>query len=469
MATLKHIGRALISKATPESAVGNEQPADLTLLWNLATDVVQLGKGYISAYTKLTPLSSDPSANVTPAAGEVIEFIQHRDMSRNRQPLRNRHFEQTGIINPKSPCGVRIVKETASFGRTETHLLNAAAMAPQEMFHYTLKTRAKGDIVDLYNGTKSSASGKVVDYTSPDFTTLGITNVIAQRDMILSNLAQRFNRMNNPAGNFHVAVCLGTANVTGSTLISGLAVGDRVIIGYQLNGVADYLTISQSIKDALVFAATDPTVSPAVTAANSAVNIGAMRIVPYHIQGTNPAPAVPVSGLQGATQRASRIMFVCLDAVRPYYEERHNFKTGMELGLTEGFVDYLATQFKMTSALDSVGDSNKVRLAYREQQYREFSEGAGRRYDAMHVEYPSELVEGGYYDQFTITWCDNPTGNTGLVAQHHKSLAIFVPNATLGDATNNRNYTGVAEPTLAYIAGILNTFDTVNALGNPTV
>jgi hypothetical protein len=138
----------------------------------------------------------------------------------------------------------------------------------------------------------------------------------------------------------------------------------------------------------------------------------------------------------------------------------------MELGLTEGWVDYLATQYKMTSAVNSIGDYNKVRLTYREQQYREYTEGAGRRFDAMHIEYPNELVKGGFYDQFLITWCNNPTGNTGLVGQHHKMLNIFVPNYTLGNATNNVFYTGTANPALAYFDGILQTFNDINGLNN---
>lgn len=464
MATLKHVGRSITLRPMPASPTTTQRPTDGTRLYDLLTEAILLDKGFASAYTEVNG-SSDPVVNLTPAIGDQIQFIQHRDMSTNSATLPNRPWERTGVISPRSSCGVSIKYQAASTGVTETHLLNAAALAPQELFHYTIKTRAKGDIVDLYNGTKSSASGKVVDYTSPDFTTLNITNVIAQRDMILSNLAQRMNRMNNPAGNFHVAVCIGTANATGATLISGLTVGQRVIIGYQANGVADALTISQSMKDAFVAA----TANAAVTTANSGVALGAMYIIPYHLSGTNPAPAIPVSGLQGAAQRASRLMFVCLDAVKPAYEERHDFKTGMELGLTEGWVDYLATQYKMTSATDSVGDFNKVRLAYREQQYREYSEGAGRRYEAMHIEYPNELVAGGFYDQFVITWCNNPTGNTGLVGQHHKLLNIFIPNYTLGNATTNKFYTGTANPALAYFDGILQTFNDVNGLNNGNI
>lgn len=461
MATLKHVGRTIVLRPVPTVTVGDELPVDGTRLWNLSTDAILLGKGFASAYSEVAG-SSDPVVNQSPAIGDQIQFIQHRDMTANSGSLQNREWERTGLITPRSSCGVAIKYQVASLGVTETHLLNAAALAPQELFHYTIKTRAKGDIVDLYNGTKSSASGKVVDYTSPDFTTLGITNVIAQRDMILSNLAQRMNRMNNPAGNFHVAVCIGTAVATGATLISTLAVGQRVIIGYQANGVADTLTVSQSMKDAFVAA----TANAAVTAANSAVALGAMYIIPYHLSGTNPAPAVPVSGLQGAAQRASRLMFVCLDATKPYYEERHDFKTGMELGLTEGWLDYLATQYKMTSAVNSIGDYNKVRLTYREQQYREYTEGAGRRFEAMHIEYPNELVKGGFYDQFLITWCNNPTGNTGLAGQHHKILNIFIPNYTLGNATNNVFYTGSANPALTYFDGILQTFNDINGLNN---
>ena len=464
MATLKHIGRSIILRPTPASPSATQQPADNTLLWNLTTDAILLDAGFASAYSPVAG-SSNPISNLTPTAGEQIEFIAHRDMTGLGSVLPVREWERTGLITPRSACGVNIKYAPASLGRNELHLLNASALVAQELFTYTIVTRATGDIVDLYNGTKSSSSGKTITYQTPDFTTINVTNVIAQRDNILANIAQRFNRISNPAGNFHLAICLGTANVTGGTLISTIAIGQKVVIGYQLNGIVDTITVSQAIKDSLVAATADA----AVTAANSGVALGAMYIIPYHIGGTNPAPAVTVSGTAGATARASRIMFVCLDAVRPTYEERHDFKTGMELGLAQGWNDFLATKYKMVSRLDSVGDSNKVRLAYREQQYREYTEGAGRRYEAMHIEYPNELIKGGVYDQILITWCNGTTGNTGLVGEHHKMVTIFIPNYTLGNVTTNKFYTGTANPALAYFDGILQTFNDVNGLNNGNI
>ncbi len=464
MATLNHVQRSIILRPTPAAPTATQQPADGTRLWNLATDAVLIDKGYASAYSNVA-LSSDPIVNLTPVAGDEIQFIARRDMARLGAVLPNREWERTGLITPRSACGVQIKYQAPSLGITETHLLNAAALVPQELFNYSLVTRSKGDIIDRYNGTKNSASGKVIDYLSPDFATLNITQVAAQRDMILANMAYRFNMFNQPTGNYHAAVCLGTVATTGSTLISGITVGQRIVIGYNMSGVAVHLTVSQSMKDAFLAATADAL----VTAANSAVALGAMFIIPYHISRTNPAPAVPVSGLQGAAVRATRLMFVCLNATRPDYNELASYKTGMELGLAQGWNEYLASQYKMTSMVDSIGDSEKVRLAYREQQNREYSEGAGSPYEAMHIEYPNELVAGGVYDQFLITWCSGTTGNTGLLGQHHHMVNIFIPNYTLGNATTNVFFTGVVNPALAYFDGILQTFNDVNGLNNGNI
>lgn len=462
MSTLIHTRRIIVA------AGANTLPADAEDLFNLGTDAINLEINNFGVYSpNLTSglgFTGNPRHNATPAAGETIEFITRNNPALLRSPLATRELEYMGKIPARSACGISITLTRAALPVSELELLNAAAMVPQSEFNYTLVTRAKGDIVDLYNGTKNSASGKVVDYRSPDFTAAGITSQNAQRDLILATSALYHNRMSNAGGNVHVAVCLGTSNATGATLISGIAVGDRVLIGYQTNGKADYLTVSASIKAALDAAATNPAVTPA----NSGVALSAMYIIPYLISGTNPLPSGGViSGTQGATPRASRLMFVCLDSQRPIYEERPNFKTGIYLGLTAGYSEYGATQYKMTNATDSIGDANKVRLDYREEQYRERSEKAGRPFEAFgDVVYPSNIVQDGYYDQFNITWCSQPTTNEGTLGQFHRMTTVYIPNRTLGDATTNANYTGVADTRTAALIVLLNTFNIVNNLGN---
>ena len=114
MATLKHVGRTIVLRPTPASPSATEQPADGVRLYNLSTEDILLDKGFASAYTEVTG-SSDPVVNLTPAIGDQIQFIQHRDMSANSATLPNRPWERTGLISPRSGCGVSIKYQVASF------------------------------------------------------------------------------------------------------------------------------------------------------------------------------------------------------------------------------------------------------------------------------------------------------------------------------------------------------------------
>lgn len=495
MSTLHYVKRVVVSKPVADGTQSTQIPNVGNRLYDFTTDAININPGYFWAYT---PVADSGNPIVRTAAtyvpGEELEIISRNNTAVQRAPLTQRTLEQTGKINPRSFCGVQIQINNARFGSNEMHLLEASfgvragntqAFVPQDDFYYLINTRTKGAINDLYNGTPASSSGKVVDYRSPDFTTLGTADAAA-RDLILANLAWKHNSISNPSGNVHVAINLSQTNPghTGAVTIANIitaGVGTRVLVGFNINGQADYLVISQDILNTLreiVAASTVVTSDASTIGVPVTTNFSALYVVPYLLPNTTAMPTSPanlhVAGTAGTLIRAQFMLFVCLDASKPIYQERDDFKTGLELGLTSGFIEFGASATKLTSPREPLGNSKKVYLDYREEQFRRYSEDAGRPYSYMHIEYPSEIVEGGWYDQVLIKYCNNPNTNGGHVSQHQRMVSIWIPNYTIGLTTVENPFfdfdgSGIDNAQRTELIALLNDFNTENRLGNPTL
>lgn len=494
MSTPLAIPQMIIAKPITNSGDLTQLPANTNRLYDLSTDAFNIADGYFWAYAPVAS-SGNPQARVgaTAVAGEQLEFIQKVNESLIQAPLDERPLEKTGKINPRSLCGVRIEVGNASLGINETHLLEASFGARagntqpfivNSEFSYQLTTRTKGAMVDMYNGTKASSSGKVVSYVTPDLGLFSTTNQAA-RDLILANIAYEHNTQKNPSGNTTVALNLSQTNPghTGAVTIANIisaGVGTNVLIGFDLTGEATYLKISEDILYTLqqiVAASTVVTQDASTVGAPLTTNFSALYVVPYLLSNTTTMPTTPanlhIAGTGAAAIRAQFMFFVCLDAVKPIYNEREDFKTGVEIGLTQGFKEFGASVSKLTEPIEPRGSAHRVRLDYRKHQYNQHNIQAGRRWERLHIEYPSELVAGGWYDEFLIEFCLNPTTNHGNVAQHRKMVKLFIPNYSIGGNTRiNAFYKFDGTTTNAVrtaLVTLLNNFDTVNNLGNPTL
>lgn len=494
MSTPLAIPQMIIAKPITNSASTTQLPANTNRLYNLATDAFNIADGYFWAYAPVTN-SGNPEARVgaTTVAGEELEFIQKVNESLIQAPLEERPLEKTGKINPRSLCGVRIKVGNASLGINETHLLEASFGAKagntepfivNSEFTYQLTTRETGAMVDLYNGTKASSTGKVVSYTTPDLGLFSTTDQAA-RDLILANVAYTHNSQKNPGGNTTVALNLSQTNPghTGAVTIANIiaaGVGTKVLIGFELTGEATYLKISEDILFTLqqiVAASTTVVADTSTVGAPVNVNFSALYVIPYLLSQTTTLPTTPanlhIAGTGAAAIRAQFMFFVCLDSVKPIYNEREDYKTGVHIGLTQGFKEFGASEIQLTKSVEARGSAERVRIAYRGHQYNQYNVQAGRRWERLHIEYPSELVKGGWYDEFLIEFCLNPTTNHGNVAQHRKIVRLFIPNYSLGGNTRINafyNFDGTTTNAVrTALVTLLNDFDTVNRLGNPTL
>ncbi len=493
MSNLRAIRRVFIAKPVTNGADTTQIPASTNRLYDFTTDSLNIGEGFLGGYEPVAG-SGNPSAVTATSlsAGEFLEFIQRNSITGQLPPLPVRTIEKSGQIDPRSRCGVRIHFEAAREGANEIHMLEASlgvntaatvpsriAFQPQDNFYYQYTTRVTGAIPDLYNGTAASSSGKVVDYQSPDFTFAGYSDQSA-RDLILANLTWKHNTANNPSARTTVAINLTQTNPghTGAVTVANIiaaGVGTRVLIGFNVDGVADYLTISRDILNSLTAIAANTVVNDA----GAAVAISTLYVIPYLLPTTSVIPTTPAnlhvagSGVAATTIRAQFTMFICLDWTKVYYREREDFKTGLYLGLELDFQNIGASNTRLTVATEAIGSTNRVRMDYREEQFRRYNEDAGRPYEAMHIEYPSELVPGAWYDSFLIEWCVTNYGNHGLNSDNRKSITIHVPNYSLGGSTavNPLYNTGgtTTNPLRTYLVGLLNDFNTENRLGNPTI
>lgn len=478
------IGRAIVARPIPAGGGGTTQlPAATNRFYDFTTDSANIADGFFGIYEQVDGSGNGSHISTTPTPGAHLEFI-HRDKSAIITPgLSRRPFEKLGYISPRSLCGVKLTVQNAQLSIDEIHAvdfplgLTTAPFEIQDNYAYNIVTRATGDTIDWVNSSRTGGAGKNVTYLTPDFTTAGIVDQAA-RDLILANLAFNHNNQSNPGGNVHVAFNLSTvipfvgAQTINQIIAARIAAGANTVvrIGYNLAGIADTLTITQQVLAALQAIAANTALRTDVTGAG--VAFGGLYLVPYLLPGTTTLPAlVPVAGSRGATIAAQFMAFVSLDYSLATYQDRNDVKTGMILGLNQGFTN--ARQTKMVSSQNTIGDTNSVRLGYIETNYRKYSEDAGRDYEYLVRKYANEIIEGAFYDQFTITWCQTPIMNGGGVSQWTRSITIYIPNYTIGNAEVNSvfdfNGTGLANPHRAWLVARLNGFNTQNLLGNPAL
>ena len=474
MSTPLAIGRVFVSAPAVSGAPTTQIPASGNFLYADATGNLNLNPGFLGFYEPVVNSGIPTAVNgTTNLSGKDLTLYYIPNNAGLASVLPRRVIEKTQAIYPNSNCKIRITKQAPRLGVNEMHIMEAslgggAPFSPQEEFSYNIITRAKGAMVDLLNGARNSSAGKNITYVTPDFANLGITAAAAKRDLILANLSAKFNRQSNPTANVHVAFNIGqTSPYAGAitvTAASALAIGSKFLIGYEKNGNPENIVITPGIKAALTAVAALNTVNDA--GANAA--IGTMFIVPYYIPGTQNVPVlVPVSGTGGAVVRAQHTLYLCLDFAKAYYNENVYLKTGMELGLAQGFIEYGATGRKLVSMTESINDSAKVRWAYREEEYRKYNASAGKVYEYMHIQYPNEIREGGLYDSFVIEWCSPGRTNIGGSAEHRHSVQVFVPNYSVGTIDTNTffNFSGALNPQLTYVTNVLQDFSTDNNLG----
>ena len=431
-------------------------------LYNSTTGAVNLAVG---AGAFFRPVAGSGNHNeINSAPGAAMQFIQRRDTSRDRSPLYTRQWEQSDWINAFCRNGIIISAVQAAFGTNDSHLIgNPSATAnqivPESLMTYSIQVSSHGDRTDWYNSSYNTPT-TFGYYTTPDFT-LGTLTEAQQRDTVVANLALDFNNKSRDMS-FVIAIDSAGGNTTGSVLISDLgdgtqAVGSSIVIGYDVLGQPhDFILTTEMAQS---FAALDTRLT--------ALGFATARLKPYVISaGLNNVPVgTPVAG---TTNICDMFYFMAVDEGLATYDYRVATKRRIEVGLTGGLDN--VPQERISKAFEGQGYPHQLDIQYRYHNRYEETHRARMPYNSYYLEFANFMRDDGYYDYFVVDHCDNRTASSGMPSFNNFTTIIAVLNTTIGDATSNP-YFGQAIPLAQknYVQASLNSFNTANSLGQPTL
>lgn len=458
----------VLKLGTAQLAAGTRLYAPATANNNLA----------MSGFSIFTPVAGSGNAVATSSANVIlpaqnpsktINIIQRRNTLGDKSPLGMRPYEQTGLINLNCMNGVAYAGSAAALPVSNSWYIgapvgNTSTIVPTDSTIYALKVAGHGYRTDQLYG-HSIVPVVISNITSPDFTSdpafATLVAVAEQRDYLLQQVATDFNTKSAKAGD-SLAVCLaiasddaniGAANSYSVAQITALTPGDSITLGYTRSNQAINLTITTERKEAILamlakiiadFTVTDPLiVSYALPTASNVSALG----------------ATAVAGFAGTTlERVDMLGFLALDREQAYYDEITQTKRRIRVGVSDTGFGVNVTPVETSKPTEAVGHSDTVKLFYEDtENYRSYT--SAKKWGAQSVSFPNEVVDGGFYDAYTLDYCLNRQGNSGSPKVSPLSATVFIPNTEIGNAASNPFYTnGVVNPQKTYFEGIINGF-----------
>jgi hypothetical protein len=392
--------------------------------------------------------------------GSAFQIIQRRDASLDRSPLYNRPFEQSDWINAFCSEGIIIDQSNAALGSNDSHLIGDASVAssqivPADLTTYQIQVSGHGDRTDWFNGGYNTPT-IFGFYTTPDFS-LGTLTVPQQRDTIVAELALAVN--DNKSQQMAFAVALDSSGVgagTGAVLVSSLgdgtvAVGTNVVIGYDRQGGVQSFVLTAEMAQSFVALEADLVVK--------GFGAATVKLIPYAVVGSTNIPAGVVIAGAGT---CDMIYVMALDEGQAYYDFRMQTKRRVEVGLVSGLDN--VPQSRISIGSEGQGYGHQLNIQYQMNNRYEETNRSRMPWESYNVEFPNAFKANAFYDYFVIEHCDGRTASSGMPSVNKNTTIIAVVNFTIGDATTNPFWTGVANTQRTYLFQMLNLFNTNNNL-----
>jgi len=441
-------------------------PAAGSTLYNLTTDNLNINTGVGGFYK---PVEGSGNHNEVQAAGGIgrsIKFIQRRDKSGDKSPLYNRSLEESKWIESHCFNGINIQARAQEQPINNLWLVGAPITTAGEIplleeFKYQFQVSAHGDRTDWYSGVYNTPTNFSF-YESPDWSLTAYTDP-QKLDITVSALVEDYNRKSQSLA-FAFAIETAGTSTAGTAVktileLSGVgggavAIGDRVILGYQ---PTDGSTIG-FIMDAHYRETFVQLQANLVTA-----GFAAATLKPYVLPGTVNAPLAAVVPTAGTTGTSDLFAVLAIDEGEGYYDYRMNTKRRLEVGLVSGFDSVTKTQ--VTSPSEGSGQYKQLEIAYRNHNMYEET-ARPKPYMSYNVEFPNELLSDATYDLFYVEHCAHRTATSGMPSFNNMTTVIAVVSF---EDPSTPYFTGAANPQKTYIQAQLNDFITSNSLGLPAL
>lgn len=468
------IDKLIVLKSGVTLASGN------TRLFNPATGADGLSVSQAGIFTPVAGSGSPQvPANSTAVAGvNYIEVIKRRNTTGDKSPLPDRFYERSGLISTDCIHGLEWSGATAETGTSQSILVGAPdaaadAITPTDNTTYTFVITADGKKTDKIYGKNTVPTLSVTQSfgefgVSPDL--VNFTTTQQARDYLISSIINKHNVLSSNQGDvLSIGVAISTTNVNFAgalnyslTAINALTVGSQLTIGYNDNNSPVNVLLTADVKNALV---------ALLTEANAKSGLTSASIVAYAMPTAANITALGISETAGGQgvglPRIDMFGLIAVDIEDAFYDETFSHKRRLNLGLdtTQGFTT--ATYVKEASpAKVSTGIGADILQWYKNiEHYKQYT--SSKDYGALHIAYPNDIEEGGYYDVYSLYYCNNRQSTGGFPAMSPRRLVVAIPNFTVGDAASNVFYTGTANPQKAQFETYMNSF--VSKVGLPAV
>jgi hypothetical protein len=454
-------------------------PIATTRLFSPTTGSDVLAVNGVGVYQP-TPGSGSPTAasaaSVTSA--QYIEVIKRRNTAGDKSPLPPRHYERSGLISLNCHSGLEWSGAPAEAGTSQAFVIGAphgtvGAITPLDTTRYTFVVVADGAKTDKIYGPNTQPTLNVTKLFGDfgvDAELQTLTTDQQARDYIVSALVDKHNVLSSNQGDtLSIAVAIatdptnvGTAVAYDLAAVTALTVGDYFIIGYNTDGTAVRMVLTVDSKNALL---------AMINTANTKAGVVTSSIVTYAMPSSinqTTLGATGVAGGQGASLvRIDMFGLITVDIDDAFYNDTFSTKRRLTVGLDpdSGF-DSTVYIAEASAPMVGSGYGSEIKQWYKNvEHYGQYT--SSKDYGAMHIAYPDDINESGYYDVYSLYYCNNRSSNGGNPTTSNRRLIIAVPNFTIGDATTNNFFTGVANTQKAALEAIINPF--VARVGLPNV
>lgn len=359
--------------------------------------------------------SSNPIAVANADLGNYreLEIIYRRNTANDRSPLPMMPFIKAGKIS--KDCQLTITRTNANTAESSQSWFiggNTATTKVQvgDELNYSINAAHDGSRVRMFYSEYTNPSVRI-NYTSPDYTVdFASYTEDDKRADVLSKLAHKYNQFSlaNNAYSLVFTISFGTTG-QGQTAaaINALALGTQIQVGVAESGEPFYVTLTADLKNTLVAAMAKVSSELSVSAANTSLVI-------YNALDNTYAGAKP-----------NGLLFIANDLDKAYFDEVYVTKTQLYVG-TEGSLT-TAKKFETTAAKELVGASEYIKKL--ERDIFNLNYPTGKPQGSMHIEYPSNVVDGTFYDLITIQHCVNRTATSGFPSISSQVTLIAIPTA----------------------------------------
>lgn len=400
------------------TAYSNDTAAAITVNGNtFQPGEIMLETGQLGIFSEDTYLSIDATSTIQ--TDPAIFFAVKRNESLDSDVLPNKPVVKTRPI-----VGRNSVVFTGTGYKAPTNNVfligdvdgNAGAVVPADETEYRLMFSYEGRRTDILNARNAPSSS--IYFTSPDYTTLGLTAVDA-RDHLLQNIVYNgiVDSVAYHAGsNEAIPLAIDSAGTGTGTLISALTAGASIQIANNSLGEVVTLKLTASM----------------VASLKSAIISGG-GVVP---NTAKIIPAVKLTAGTGASE-VDMILVAVQDQAKAIYDKIAQVKTRIKVGLTKGF-NASTRKVEVSAPYEGKGLGREWKLYYNATAgLRNYNGQELSGLDGGVIKYPDTIDENVNYAVYTVLHSDVDSTSQGTLSESPLVSIILV------DATDTATKTAI--------------------------